>query len=87
MCVWFIHIDADATITATIDFGGPILGYLFKIPELQATSQFELPSVDYVYRESGRTDTVTTTGSMMVLDSQAHSNPGDVDQIRVFVGC
>ncbi len=87
VCVWFIHSDPAwlPSVEATINFGQTILGVTMTASELQQTSEFELPGVNYAYDGLGAPDTLTIDGSELFF--QADHIPFLTDQIRVYTSC
>lgn len=87
VCVWFVHADTGSTptLSATIDFGDPILGLSINNIGLGATSEFALDNVDYDYDSTGGPDRFTVSGSS--IDIHFDDLDSGRDQIRIYVGC
>lgn len=89
VCSYIMWYDpvTNNEVNVTIDFGAPVLAGAGSTSELQDTSQFEAPGVDYQsYDRPWETDDgFNAVGNTLQVDPYAVA--GNADMLRVFVDC
>lgn len=89
VCSYIVWYDPSFTtsVSATIDFGDPILAGAGRRSDLMATDQFAVPGVEYYNynRPWYDGDTFSSVGSVGQFDAQAVGN--NADMIRILTDC
>lgn len=84
--VWYDPVSNN-DVNVTIDFGAPVLAGAQSTGQLQGTSQFEAPGVDYqnYNRPWESDDSFNVSGNTLQIDPYAVA--GNADMLRVFTNC